>query len=79
MVIVGLMRVLIGPCGIETLNHSRIKRLPKVLIGPCGIETSLRTSCYRETIVLIGPCGIETTNQKQEILAKQSINWTLRN
>ena len=40
MVIVGLMRVLIGPCGIETfVEIVYTKDGSGVLIGPCGIET----------------------------------------
>ena len=39
------IRVLIGPCGIETTQKLRICQGWSVLIGPCGIETSFRKEC----------------------------------
>ena len=56
-----IILVLIGPCGIETINTIAKPGIHfRVLIGPCGIETCFcRRSGYC-TGVLIGPCGIKT-------------------
>ena len=79
MVIVGLMRVLIGPCGIETEQMAGITSVYAVLIGPCGIETLLMVLLRRVFFVLIGPCGIETRKKNSWNKHGNSINWTLRN
>ena len=56
--------VLIGPCGIESLDREFQALLEVVLIGPCGIETCNAAGNGSNWMqVLIGPCGIETRNR----------------
>ena len=61
-------RVLIGPCGIETLYVLIcVGVCDEVLIGPCGIETLEGSRMTRFQYVLIGPCGIETLGGRRHV------------